>query len=283
MYSSSLPYSVYATDTTKNPSGGGTGNENLDQTLQLGNNAGLNSIDMNNQDIVNLTAINTKNIYTDVVQIGTAPVKIKLDGASGDINPCNDISIDVDGSAVDITSTGTLNYNLLNPPIPPFQPSSFSLSGTYPTQLFTNAVNYNLVALSNPVYFQEYPPLPNPQGALSVLNGWFRNGLAGYYRISWKINPTIPAPSPEKFITFTVKLKVYSNTGATPPALITYDFPYYTNPNSTTFNFNGSKVIYLPVNNSCEIGFIGTTTNSVDYKIIEEIQFSGMLVSKGTP
>jgi hypothetical protein len=284
MYSSSLPYSVYATDTTKNSSGGGTGNEDLDQTLQLGNNAGLTSINMNNQDIVNVTAINTKNVITDLVQVGTAPVKIKLDGTFGDINPCNDITDEVDGLADDITSFGTLTYNLLSPAIPPFQPSSFALSGYYPTPTsFTVGVDYNMAALSSTTVFQEYPPLPNPQGAVSVLNGWFRNGLAGWYKISWKINPAIPVIVPEHFVTFTVKLKIYSNTGATPPPLITYDFPYKANPNENILNFNGSKIIYLPVNISCELGFIGTTTNNVDYIIIEELQFSGKLISKGIP
>ena len=286
-YNSSLPYSVYASDTTKPVSGGGGGGENLDETLVIGNNAGEKAIDMNVvQNIVNAHIVTANNVITDLVELSASVVKCKLDGANGNIDPCNDVIMLKEGNSVDLTSTGTLNYNLLSPDIPPYQPSSFSLSGFYtPSDVWASGTDYNMIALTQSQFtvFQEYPPLPNPQGLVSVLNGWFRNGLGGWYKIHWNFTPAIPVLVPEKFITFTMKLQVYSNDSPTPPPLKTYTYPYNTNPNSNILNFNGSTVIYLPSNNSCEMGFIGTTTNAVDYILINEVQFSGELISKGTP
>ena len=290
-YNSSLPYSVYARGTDITPSGGG-GGENLDETLQIDNTAGVNSIKMDGLNVNDVNVLATKRIITQNVNVGAVGTPtIILHGVTGDIE-CGDV-LTGDISSVNIESTGTINYNLLDPPLPPFQPSMFVLTGSYETPtltLFNSGTTYKMVGLSvNPTtleYIEEYPPLPLPQGNLSVLNGWWANGLAGWYRVGYKHNPSsqpVPTGFADVFVTFITNILVYNNSGALGTPITTISLPYNNNSSAITLNCNGTRDIYLPLGYSIEISWLATTANGNQYQFDSVLQFSAYLISDGTP
>jgi len=276
-YNSSLPYSVY---TDKSCDGGGGASEGLAQTLINGNNAGLNPIDMTNQNILNCNNLDAANVdVTNTVDVGFGGIpNIVLDGLTGfvisnDIS-CNDITCN------DITSTGTLTYNLLNPAIPSFQPSSFAFNGNFGATSFGSSVGYPFSSMSFVSSFSEAPPLPSPQPNLNTATGVYANGLAGWYRMSLLAFPVLPAFN--YFITINIGLSIFNNATGTAPPINTYFFEQSQNANNlTTFVVNNSMVVELQLGQSVQWNFNCTTQGGVTYQMLYTTQMSGELVSQG--
>ena len=275
-FNSTLPYSVYAV-TDKN-SGGTGANEDLATTLANGNSAGNNDINMNQQNILHCNNIDV-NIINAVtaVRVGV-PETIRLTSATGDIT-CNDITAN-DVACSDFTSTGTLTYNILNPSIPAFQPSSFSTTGNLTGTNYASSLGYDFTGMIAPVSFSEAPPLPALQPTFTPDGGLYANGMSGWYRFSINCFPTLPAF--DYFITINVIFKVFSNSTGTNPAIQTTNFTTNISANNiTTFVVSNSFVVEMLTGYSAKWEFNCTTQSNNTYQMIGDTQISGELISKG--